>query len=88
MAYDKSCLQVSHDHLGNRTPDYYPTSLKQAKAFMKAECKGKTHTRELLGLFFKFDHAYFTRDEIDQFDAYCNKICNNKLKIWNKARKK
>jgi len=87
MPYDKSCLQVSHDHL-DRIPDYQPTSLKQAKAFMKAECKGVTTTTSLLGLFFRFDHAYFTKDEIDQFDAYCNKICNNTLAKWNKARKK
>ncbi len=85
---DKSCLFVTHDHLDNRTPDYCPVSLKQAKAFMKAECKGKTHTRQLLGLFFQFNHKYVTQDEIAQFDVYCSKICNNKLKTWNKARKK
>jgi len=87
MPYDKSCLQVSHNRL-NGIPDYQPTSLKQAKAQMKAECKGVTTTTALLGLFFRFDHAYFTKDEIDQFDVYCNKICNNTLAKWNKVRKK
>lgn len=85
---DNSCLEVTHDHLDNRTPDYCPTSLKQAKKFMRAECVGKTSTTQLLGLFFQFNHKYVTKDEVTQFDVYVNKICNKKLKQWNKARKK
>ena len=84
---DKSCLEIDHEHV-DRIPDYCPTSLKQAKSQMRAECKGKTSTTQLLGLLFRFNHSYVTQDEVDQFDAYCMNICNKTLKRWNKARKK
>ena len=49
---DSSCLGVSHGSI-NGIADYYPTSLKQAKAQLRAECKGKTSTTQLLGLLFR-----------------------------------
>lgn len=83
---DKSCLDVSREFNNQHIPDYHPTSLKQAKAQMKSHCLGITTTTALLGLHFRTDHL--SESERDDFDAYINKICNNKLKQWNKAKKK
>ena len=83
---DKSCLAVSHVFNNDRDPDYHPVSLKQAKEQMKQACKGKTNTNQLLGIYFRMDHL--SDSDRDRFDLYCEKICNNKLKQWNKANKK
>jgi len=68
------------------TPDFHPVSLKQAKQQLKGACFGKTSTRSLLGLHFRLEHL--SNEERFMFQAYANKICIDKIKKWNKAKKK
>ena len=81
----KDCLCMEFDrHRG--TPDFHPVSLKQAKQQLKGACLGKTNTRSLLGLHFRLDHL--EQEDRLKFQEYANKICIDKIKKWNKVKKK
>ncbi len=81
----KDCLCMVFEK--NRgTPNFHPVSLKQAKQQLKRECIGKTRTSALLGLHFRLDHL--EKEDRLKFQAYANRICIDKIKKWNKAKKK
>ncbi len=77
----KDCLHMIFNE-DIRTPDYHPTSLKQAKAQLKRACYGKKSTGALLGLHFRL--SYLNEKEREEFQAYANRICIDKIKRWNK----
>ena len=85
MTGKKDCLFMEFEReLG--TPDYHPVSLKQAKSQLKEACLGKRSTGSLTGLHFRLDHLEVY--ERIKFQTYANKICIDKIKKWNKAKKK
>jgi len=81
----KDCLNMVFNGNDIRTPDYHPTSLKQAKQQLKGACRGKTRTGSLIGLHFRLDHL--SEAERYVFQSYANKICIDKIKRWNKVNK-
>lgn len=80
----KNCIHMIFNQ-STLVPDFHPTTLKQAKKQMKNECIGKKSTGSLIGLHFRLDHL--SEAERYMFQAWSNKICDNTLKRWNKAKK-
>jgi len=79
----KDCIHMIFSE-SSLTPDFHPTSFKQAKQQLKGACKGKKRTGVLAGLHFRL--TYLSEEEREKFQSYANNICDDTLKKWNEAK--